>query len=211
MPEGQAPEGTTATPLPGSAAATANITALGVPANAPVPTGPSAPAQPQTPVSQPAAGQAPAAGEGQTKTFDEKYVQGIRDEAASYRVKLREAEEKLRQKEQEGMSEVDKLKAQLKQVEDDARNAAWKAREGEIKAAAAALGCRKPELIVKLVDDDKEDIQAAVAEIKKSTPELFLNSIGTADGGAGGGVGSGAGRTTGQSMNQLIRQAAGRA
>ncbi len=151
-------------------------------------------------------GQAPA-----EKTFDEKYVKGLRDEAAAARVAKRELEARVKELETQGMSDEQKRTARLKELEDDNRNLAWKARSAEIKSLAAALGCKKPDLIVRLVEDDTDesDLPKTIAGLKKEHPELFLNTTGSADGGSGADSGSGAGKPNGQGMNALIRAAAG--
>ncbi len=160
----------------------------------------------------------PPAGQGageadKTKTFSEEYVKELRAEAAKHRTKASAAEEELKQLKQQGMTDAEKLAVRLKELEDDNRNLAHKQRSAEIKAQGAALGCKKPDVLVKLIDDgvSDDDIAKELATIKKTYPELFLNSTGSGDGGAGaGGAGNAAGKSVGENMNFLIRQAAGR-
>jgi hypothetical protein len=147
------------------------------------------------------------------KTYDESYVRKIRDEAAAARVELKELRAELKQLKEGPLSESDKLALKIKELEDDNRNLIWKQREANIIAQAAALGCKKPQLMVRLIDDDveDEDLSKALNKLKRDNPELFLNQIGTADGGSGmSGAGSGAGRRVEEDMNFLIRSAAGR-
>lgn len=157
--------------------------------------------------------------ETETQTFDAAYVKKLREEAAAHRVREKEATlaakelaARVKELESQGLSESEKQAKRIKELEDEHRNIAWKARSAEIKSQAAALGCKKPDLIARLVDDDvdDDDLPKAVAKLKKEHPELFLSTTGSADGGAGGGSGSGAGGSPGLSMNALIRGASGR-
>lgn len=81
------------------------------------------------------------------KTFSEDYVKELRSESANYRVKLREAESKLEQLEQERQKSRESLL------------------EKEISFAAKELGAVDPQTIAKLIN--KEDIAEDMSNVSE--------------------------------------------
>jgi hypothetical protein len=138
------------------------------------------------------------------KTYDEKYVKSIRDEAAKARTELRTAAAELKKLQDAQLSDSEKLQARVKELEENTSKAEARARLAEAKAAAAEAGAQNATAVAKLLEPD-EDIDKGVARIKKEVPALFTKQTGSADGGAGGGT-----PRTGPSMNDFIRRSAGR-
>jgi hypothetical protein len=107
----------------------------------------------------------------ETKTFDEEYVKDLRNEAASYRVKLRETEEYLT-----------KLKEEWEQEKAQAT-------EKEILYAAKAAGVVDPQTVTKLMDKEsiaEHGIDAALNQLLQDKPFLKGGSVGKASNPADG-------------------------
>lgn len=91
------------------------------------------------------------------KTFDEGYVKELRQEAANYRTKLREAE-----------SQLEQLSSKQKEL-----------RSKEFELAAKAAGAVDPQTLLKLIDLDAEgNPDDIVKEVLESKPFLKGGSIG---------------------------------
>lgn len=117
--------------------------------------------------------------------FDAEYVKKLRAEAAQYRTRLRELEQKVKAHEDEKLSEQEKLQKKLAELE---REAAEKARalqerttEYEVKLKAANLGIIDPEAAWRLLDvaaiefyDDgkPKNIELLLKELIKNKPYL---------------------------------------
>lgn len=106
-----------------------------------------------------------------------KEVKTLRKEAASWRTKLRAAEEAEEQRKRSEMTELEKLKADL-QVERQARAAAEQQRQQQllrtqVVSAAAKAGFNDPEDAIRLLDqtaleiDDKGQIGGLDSELKR--------------------------------------------
>jgi len=121
--------------------------------------------------------------------FDAEYVKKLRAEAAQYRTRLRELEQKVKAHEDEKLSEQEKLQKKLTELE---REAAEKARalqerttEYEVKLKAANLGIIDPEAAWRLLDvaavefDDDgkpKNIEPLLKELIKNKPYLAQNT-----------------------------------
>jgi len=107
----------------------------------------------------------------ETKTFDENYVKDLRNEAASYRVKLRDTEESL-----------NKLKEEWEQERAQAT-------EKEILYAAKAAGVVDPQTVMKLVDKEaiaEHGVDGALSQLLQDKPFLKGGSVGKASNPADG-------------------------
>jgi hypothetical protein len=153
------------------------------------------------------AGQEPGGGQ-EPRTFDLEYVQKLRNESASYRTKLSNAEKRLQEIENGQLSEMQKLQKQLEAVTTERDGLLRDARQGRISTAASKLNAKYPDAVARLVPDDadtQEAIDAALKTIRKDYPDLFRPVVPSVDGGAGAN-----GTPQSQDMNAMIRQAAGR-
>ncbi|MBK0420162.1 DUF4355 domain-containing protein [Leucobacter sp. CSA1] len=98
------------------------------------------------------------------KTFDEAYVKKLREEAASYRVKLKEIEDR-------DKSEAEKVAERLAELEqENARFKRESERAGWIRDAAKQTGLPVDAIEV-LGGDDAESVLAAAQRIKSLIPE----------------------------------------
>lgn len=111
---------------------------------------------------------------------------------------------------------ADELESLKKQLEQTASTGQTRVAKAAIKAAAAAAGAGRPDVVSRLIDpedvdfdDDGEptNVDKLVAQIKKSTPELF--SVRKPGSGDGGPRGAAAGDKK-PSMDDAFRAAAGR-
>ena len=120
------------------------------------------------------------------KTFDEDYVKRLRAEAASYRKRLRELEEKVKRYEDEKLSEQERLQKRLAELEQEhtqvlADMEALRLRHA-VERAASKLGFRNPEDAYQLADlsgvqigEDGavEGVEAALKALAKERPYLL--------------------------------------
>jgi len=130
---------------------------------------------------------------------------------------LKKAAVKLKELETSQMSEAERLRAKLSELERS--QADWQRERQELvlkhalAAAAAKAGALYPEAVYKLVDlaslefepdGSPKALDATVAALRKQYPMLFRSGSGSADGGTGGRSAGGL------DMNNWIRRAAGR-
>lgn len=93
---------------------------------------------------------------GEPKTFDEKYVTDLRNEAANWRTKLREAEDKL--KNAKSLEEVDALVTEIKTEREKV--------ERELLVEVVATKYKLPEALAKrLSGDTREALEADAKEL----------------------------------------------
>lgn len=147
----------------------------------------------ETPTEEPTDGQAPQ-GEQQTPDIDEllKEVKQLRREAASWRTKLRSAEEAEEQRRRSEMTELEALKADL-EAERQARAQAETQRtqqllRTQVISAAAKAGLNDPEDAVRMLDTSEmtvadngtvEGLEQALAALLKAKPYLIKSTSGT--------------------------------
>lgn len=165
----------------------------------------------------------------QPKTYDETYVKQLRDEAASYRVKAKETEDRLKALEAQSKElpakllkalglEPDPNKNWEKQVQ-EAQAAAQAATEkanqrlirAEVKVAAAALGIVDPDAALALADLSKvqvaddgtvSGVKEALEALAKAKPYL-IGKPGQAALGSGSNPGANTGNTQTFTREQL--------
>lgn len=114
------------------------------------------------------------------KTFDEDYVRDLRKENASWRAKLRDAEQKLQEHEDSQKSEVEKLRDEKQRLEKEvteSKKAYLEASlKSEVRAEAAVMGLIDPDAACKLVDSSLIDVDEDTGEIggvKKALERLI--------------------------------------
>lgn len=125
-------------------------------------------------------------GGGKQETFDAAYVKQLRDEAASWRRKVKDLEGKVTNFEAEKMTEAEQLKARAETAAkeaEEARAALRKARaEAAISRAATKSGA-DPDLIAGLVQVDFDDdgnpkgVDAAITDLLTKYPYLKANAV----------------------------------
>lgn len=134
-------------------------------------------------------------------------LQKVNREAAKYRTKLREAEEKLKQIEDEGKSEFEKAQERLTALQTENQTLRSQAQHLQVTVLAGRVGITESarEDAARLLDwdaitdpTDAREIEKALKELVKDRPYLLGRVAGGADGGAGGG-------TQSLSMNDLLR------
>jgi hypothetical protein len=88
--------------------------------------------------------------------FDAEYVRKLRAEAASYRTKLKELEQKVQEHETAKLSEAEKLQKRLAELEREQANYQRERQERtlkyEVMLAASRMGIADPEAAYKLLD-----------------------------------------------------------
>jgi hypothetical protein len=134
----------------------------------------------QEPGAEPAGQEQAGDGERQ-ETFDAQYVKQLRDEAASYRRKMKELETKVSGFEQAQMTEADKLKAQAAAAQAQAQAAQEALRQAKAEAAVARAAAKHgvdATLAARLVDVEFDEageptgVEAAVAHLLDEYPHL---------------------------------------
>lgn len=85
------------------------------------------------------------------ESYSADYVKKLRDEAAAARVKLKELEEEIKKRDNEKLSEAEKLQKAAKEAEAKAEDAERRYREAMLQNAVL-LACLKPEIAI--VDPD---------------------------------------------------------
>lgn len=131
-------------------------------------------------------GQEPAA-----EQFDAEYVRKLRAEAAEYRKRLRELEQKAQEQENAKLSETERLQKRLAELEREQAAYQRERQERTLKyetmLAASRLGIVDPDAAYKLLDlagiEFDEDgtprnIEAALKELLKAKPYLVAQSSG---------------------------------
>lgn len=109
----------------------------------------------ETPNPEPAAQETP---EPEGKTFDEAYVKKLRDEAAGYRVRLKEIEDAQKSDEQKQAERLAELDAKVKEYETRDQIAAWKSEV--VEAAKDLTPEQKAMFSAALAGSTKEEIEA---------------------------------------------------
>lgn len=147
----------------------------------------------ENPTEETTDGQAPQ-GEQQTPDIDGllKEVKQLRREAASWRTKLRAAEEAEEQRRRSEMTELERLKADL-EAERQARATAEEQRtrqllRTQVIAAAAKAGLNDPEDAVRMLDTSEmtvaddgtvDGLEQALGALLKAKPYLIKSTSGT--------------------------------
>lgn len=125
-------------------------------------------------------GQEPSGSDGQ-QTFTLDYVQGLREEAKNYRLKLRELETWKSEQEQAQMNEAERLKAKLDAEGKERAALAEKYRAVALKAEVATAAQKHGlpvDLAMKLIDVEYDDegnplnVEKAVAQVAQAYPQL---------------------------------------
>lgn len=139
-------------------------------------------------------------------------LQKANREAAKYRTRLREAEAKLKEIEDQEKTEIEKAQERVQALQSELETQRATSRNLQVAVLAAQVGI-VPEArddAARLLDwtniqdpSDPREIEGALKTLVKDRPYLLGNIPGGADGGAGGGA-----RPT--SMNDLLRGATGR-
>lgn len=130
----------------------------------------------------------------------------LRAEAASLRKRLKDAEGKLTGYETASLTESEKYQKRIDELTLANSDLLTQTRAATVASKAATAGALYPEVVARQIDADADDIDKAVAELKKRYPALFGVAIqsGGADGGARGSP------IKADDMNSNIRRAAGR-
>lgn len=103
------------------------------------------------------------------KTFDEKYVTDLRNEAASWRTKLREAEDKL--KDAKTPEELEALRQEMaKEREDADKKAAETAHQLLVENVALKFGLPE-KLAKKLTGKTREELESDAKELAEFAPK----------------------------------------
>jgi ribosomal protein L17 len=140
-----------------------------------------------------------------TETFDAEYVKKLRSEAAARRKEATDLAAQLKALEDEKLSATERVAKELKAAQDQIAHLTYKARFADVLEAASKAGAAKPSLVAKLIDDGADDLDAAIAAVKKENPELFRPpSAGSADGGVKAKTGAS------PDINAMFRNAANR-
>jgi hypothetical protein len=124
-------------------------------------------------------------------------------EAKKYRLELKEARDRLKARDEQDLTETERMERRGKDIEAKEAAMALRERAAEVREAAVAAGATKPEAIARLVDPD-EEIGRAITRLKRELPELFLTrgGAGTANGGSHG---SGHSPSPSEAMDAYIR------
>lgn len=144
-------------------------------------------------------------------------LRGFEKQSKQLQRELDEAKKALKAREDEKLSETERLNARLSELEKRSATADTALRQerarNAIYLAAQKHGAKKPDLVYRLLDHDALEMdddgrptngEAVVKQLLKDNPELAA-SAGSADGGAGE-----RGRTSaGADMNTQIRRAMG--
>ncbi len=124
----------------------------------------------ETPAETPPAGD-DAAPKDDGQTFDAAYVKKLRDEAASYRTKVRELEplaKKAQELEEAGRSDMEKLTARAEKAEREHAETVAKALRLEVAFEKGLT----PAQAKRLVGASREDLEADADEILRDFPAL---------------------------------------
>jgi hypothetical protein len=137
----------------------------------------------------------------------------LRSENRSMRQRLKDAEQKLSDLETKDLTEKQRVERDLAAARAELEQADARARNAEVKLAAAKLGVRADavDLVVSAIDwasvddpSDSKQVERAIRDLVKDRPYLSARPEGL-DGGKGRGTGQGE-----NDMTSLIRRAAGR-
>ena len=153
----------------------------------------------------------------ETMSLDE--AKKLRSEASSLRRRLKEAEGKVQSYEDASKTEAERQAEALKAAQDRATNLEQRVRDltaqTVVTDAARTAGAVAPSLIYRAVRGDLEfdedgnptNVDAVLADLKKSTPEVFRAAGGSGDGGKGTSTNTPIDRKA--ALNQAIRQELG--
>lgn len=146
------------------------------------------------------------------KTYDAVYVKQLRQENAQRRKENKELATRLKALEDAQLTEEQKRAKELEDLRKTNAELSKKARLADLQSVAARAGARHPEVVARMVDDDAEDIEKAVAKIKKDYADLFkpAGPSGGGNGGAGNSNTGGDNKTPHQNANDVLRRLAGR-
>lgn len=135
--------------------------------------------------------------EGAGETFDAAYVKRLRAEAASYRTEAKKLAEKLKEFEDQQLSETEKAKKDAAEARERAEKAEAKARSlairYEVMLHAAKMGCIDPEAAFALIDqasitvDEATGTPTNVEDVLKALAKNKAYLFGQKSGGSGGG------------------------
>lgn len=119
--------------------------------------------------------------EPEAKEFSAEYVKKLRAEAAEWRTKAQEASGKVKEFEQEKLTETEKAKAQAEEAKAQLEQLKAEARQARAKAAITARAAKEgvdPDLAGRLIDVEFDDagkpqgLDAAFAQLLKDHPYL---------------------------------------
>lgn len=122
--------------------------------------------------------------------FDAEYVKKLRAEAAEYRRRLRQLEEKVKAQEEATLSEAEKLQRRLSELEREREHLLAERRERamryEVAVAAQKLGIVDPDAAVRLLDtsslefdesDRPVNVEEALKALVKAKPYLVAPHV----------------------------------
>ena len=151
--------------------------------------------------------------------FDEAYVKSLRQEAASYRTKLRELERAEEERQRAQMSELDRLKADLAEAQEAQAQAVALANERLIRSAVVAeasqAGFADPGDAWRMLDHDGftvnehgevEGVDKAIKALVKTKPYLLRKTQPSASINADQGRGNGKRVEDPQAVEARLRQ-----
>lgn len=122
------------------------------------------------PATEPAESKEPEDGEKpEPKMFDEAYVKQLRDESASYRTKLREAEDRL--KEAKTPEEVEAIRQEMAKEREEEDKAAAERQHALLVENVALTYKLPPKLAKKLSGTTREELEADAKELAEFAPK----------------------------------------
>lgn len=143
----------------------------------------------------------PQEGEGNSLTLDRSYVEGIRAEAAKWRLQLRETEAKLSELQKAQMTDIEKAQTVAKEAEAKARELETNLQKERFRNAVLSKATRAkfadPEDAYRMIDpetvkiDDDgtpntQSLEGALNRLIKDKPYLLATTTGGGDGGPRG-------------------------
>ena len=117
---------------------------------------------------------------GQQETFSAAYVKKLREDSARYRTEAKDAQGKLKEREDAELSEAEKAKKEAK----EATERAEKAEAQALRAEVATKKKLSPGMAARLVGDTKDELEKDADKLLK---EVSPGTGGSFDGGAGRG------------------------
>lgn len=117
-------------------------------------------------------------------------LRGYEKQAKQLEKQIAERDKKIEEYENANKSELERLQAERDKLKAENEKAQQLIRTSQATVALSKAGARHPELLVSQIPDDAfesdGDLTKAVNSLKKSFPELFAATSGSADGGASG-------------------------